>query len=77
MEWASLEALDPQQRIELLRELEYDTDGVHVLKDGQRVRDPYTEEEVLLERMAVLPGSVLVLDNNAYSLACYQDEHGD
>jgi hypothetical protein len=67
-------------RIALLSELgmKLHSDGVHLVQfDGTKVLDPYVKEWVRVDRMMILPGSVLVLDDNLVSVACYMAEHGD
>lgn len=67
-------------RLSLLKELgmKLHTDGVHVVReDGTRVIDPYVSEWVRVDHLMILPGSVLVLDDNLVSVACYMEEHGD
>jgi len=47
------------------------------LKDGKRVLDKYTDEPIMLDRMIIVPGSVIILDNNPLSIALYFEEFGD
>ena len=60
----------------LLRAFDYDTDGEFVLKDGKRHLDKYTNEEIKLRQMALLPyrGGVLVIDGNPLSISSYLEE---
>jgi hypothetical protein len=67
-------------RLALLAELgmKLHGDGIHVVRlNGTKVVDPYVSEWVRIDHMMILPGSVLVLDDNLVSVACYMEEHGD
>lgn len=59
-----------------MRELGLDSDGTRVLgADGTPVVDPYLGVEVTLERMVLMPGSTIVIDDNAASIAAYLSQH--
>ncbi|MCA9497290.1 MAG: hypothetical protein KC589_10195 [Nanoarchaeota archaeon] len=73
----SLDDMPKEAKIMLLKELGYDSDGIYVLKDGVRFVDRYTEDEVKIENMLILPGSTIILDNNELSIASYLEEFGD
>lgn len=77
LEILSLRTIDNESKILLLRELGYDSDGKFVLKGSERVRDRVTGEEVTLDKMAILPGSVLVISDNPLSIADYLEEYSD
>ncbi len=78
MELVSLKNVSKASKIALLKELGYDSDGMFVLDSkGEKVLDPYVDEPVFLDRMLLLPGSTLILDNNALSIISYLEEHGD
>jgi hypothetical protein len=64
-------------RIKLLQALGYDVDreGVFVTKDGKPVIDRYIDKPVRVDNMAILPGSVIVIDDNPISIAYYFEEH--
>ena len=66
-------------KVELLKGLGFgiDASGYVTNKDGKRVVDPYVNEEVKANDMAILPGSTIILDDNPISIAGYMDEHGD
>jgi len=65
-------------RIQLLKELGYDSDGTFVLdKKGNKLLDRYTDDPVHLDNMAILPGSTIILDDNPLSITSYLDEFGD
>lgn len=65
-------------KIALLRELGLASDGAKVLsREGKPVRDPYLGVEVSLDRMVLMPGSTIVLDDNPASIASYLAEHPD
>lgn len=63
----------------LLEELGYEIEEGKVLKDGEPVTDPWTEDELELENLAVLPGRSppVLLDHNPVSIACYIEEYGN
>lgn len=79
MEIVSLKDAPIEFRIGIARELGYevDKDGVHLLKNGERAMDEYANVPLRLDNMAVLPGSVVLLDNNPLSIASYLEDHGD
>lgn len=79
MEILSLKETPLEFRISLAKELGFgvDPDGVHLLKDGEPALDPYTQTPLRLDSMAILPGSVVLLDNNPVSIASYLEDHGD
>lgn len=78
MEVASLKELSKESKIELLKQLNLETDGVFVLDSkGEKYLDKSTRDPIKLDNMLVLPGSVEVIDNNPVSILDYLDEHGD
>jgi len=77
LEVIDLSKIDTESKISLLRELGFDSDGEFVLKDGERVLDKVTGEEVSLEHMAILPGSVIVISDNPLSIADYLEGHDE
>ncbi len=78
MEFVSLTKMPNEVKINLLKKLGYDSDGVFVLDSaGRRVRDRYTDDEVSLSRMLIFPGSTVILDNNPLSIAAYLEEYPD
>lgn len=78
MEAVSLQAIPSDVKVALLQELGYGYDGEHVLApSGEKHRDRYTNEPVRLERMLILPGSTIIIDNNPFSIASYLEEYGD
>lgn len=72
----SLQSFSDEEKILLLKELGYDSDGTYVLKDGTKHIDKYTEEPVMLNNMLILPGSTIILDNNPLSVSSYLEEFG-
>ena len=78
MELISLKKFTKEQKIELLKELGMDVDqrGI-VTKDGVAVLDKYIAKPVQLGNMIIFPGSAVVLDDNALSIARYMDEYGE
>jgi hypothetical protein len=79
MEILSLKDSPLDFRVSIAEKLGYavDPDGVHLLKEGERALDPYSNDPLRLDNIAVLPGSVILLDNNPLSIAWYLEEHGD
>lgn len=77
MERVSLARLSEDTKVQLLRGLGYDSDGLYVTdSNGNRVRDKYIDEEVRVSNMLILPGSSIILDNNPLSVASYLEEYG-
>ncbi len=76
-ELISIQDVPKEVRIRILKELGYSHEAGYVLKDGQQVFDKYTDEPIKLDRMIIVPGSVIVLDNNPLSIALYLEEFGD
>ena len=78
IEVASLNQFTLCQKIFLLKELGYQTDGTFVLdKNGRKVKDKYLEMPVNMENMIIFPGSTIILDNNELSISLYIEEYGD
>ena len=74
----SLKQLSMVQKVFLLQELEYQTDGKYVLdKKGEIFKDKYLGKPVSLDNMVILPGSTIILDDNELSVSLYLDEYGD
>jgi hypothetical protein len=65
-------------KMKLIQELGYSSDGTFVLmKNGERCLDRYTKEPVRLDNMAILPGSIIILDDNELSILSFLEEFGD
>jgi len=78
VEKISIKDLSNEEKILLLKELEYDSDGIFVLdKKGNKVKDEYVDVEVKLDNMIILPGSEIILDNNPLSIASYLEDFPD
>lgn len=78
MELISLKQVSRESKVLLLKELGYGSDGRFVLDgSGNRVLDRYLEIPVEVDNMAILPGSVIVLDNNELSISKFIEEFGD
>lgn len=78
METISLKEVSLNSKIELLKELGFDSDGEYVLdSDGNKVLDRYIEIPVKVENMVILPGSTIILDDNILSLSHYIEEFPD
>jgi len=65
-------------KVELLKELGYDSDKTFVLdKGGNKLLDRYTKEPIRVNNMFIFPGSTIILDNNPLSIASFLEEFGD
>jgi len=74
----SIKGMSKEFRIMLLRELGYDSDGRYVTdSSGDIVLDRYIEEPILINNLAIFPGSTIILDNNPLSISSYLEEFGD
>jgi len=76
-ELMSIREMPHEAKIQLLRELEYDSDGIYVLKDGKKHLDRYTNEPVKVNNMLILSGSTIIIDNNSLSVTSFLEEFGD
>ena len=72
-----LNHLSKEVKIEILRELGFDSDGLFVLQNGEKVIDKYINQEIKIDNMLILPGSTIILDNNPVSIASYIEEYED
>lgn len=78
MELISLKQVSSKSKIELLKELGYGSDGEFVLdKEGKKMLDRYLDIPIKVDNMVILPGSIIILDNNELSLSKYLEEFGD
>jgi hypothetical protein len=78
MDFLSLKNISVESRIALLREIGYDSDGIYVLNtDKTKKIDVYIDEPIKVSNVAILPGSLVVIDDNPVSIAAYLEEHGD
>ncbi len=79
MELISLKEAPKEFKLELLKALELAVDekGIFVTKNGEPVIDHYIDKPVRFDRMAIFPGSTIVLDDNPLSIAAYIEEHGE
>ena len=86
MEIVSLKTMDKDEKTELLRQLNHDTDGEFVTKDGKRIRDRYTDAHVPFNNMAIVPGEkqengnheIIILECTELSISHYLvDFEGD
>ena len=75
----SIKNLSKEDKIELLKGLGFDSDGIFVIdKNGNKVKDRYVPDlEVKLSNMLIFPGSTIILDNNPLSIAAYMGEFED
>ena len=73
----SLKTFSKDEKIFLLKELGFGSDGEYVLDDkGAKVVDKYIDIPVKIENMVILGGSTIILDDNEYSLMRYMEEYG-
>jgi len=78
MELISLKNISKKSKIQLLKEIGYDSDGEFVIDTkGDKVKDRYLEIPIKIENMVILPGSTIILDDNELSLSRYIEEFGD
>ncbi|MDR2203517.1 MAG: hypothetical protein LBE76_04345 [Nitrososphaerota archaeon] len=72
----SIKDMPQEMKVELLKELGYDSDGTYALdKNGKQVMDKYINKPVKIDNMAILPGSTIILDDNPLSILLYLDEY--
>lgn len=76
-ELISIKDMPKEIKIKLLKGLGYDSDGIFVLRNGEKHLDKYTEEPVRLDNMFIYPGSTIILDNNSLSISSFLEEYGD
>ena len=78
VELISLKDVSLNSKILLLKELDYESDGIFILdKEGKKILDKYIEVPVKIENMVILPGSEVILDDNEFSIASYLEEYGE
>jgi hypothetical protein len=78
MELVSLKEMSIKTKIAILSELGYKSDGVFVFHaNGEKYLDKYTNAEVKLENMAIVPGSIIFLNEDSGGLLRYIEEHSD
>ncbi|MFH1682417.1 MAG: hypothetical protein ABIA37_01340 [Candidatus Woesearchaeota archaeon] len=71
----SLKNLPKEVKVEVLRELGYDSDGQFVLKDGETFLDRYTEEPVKINNMLILQGSTIIINDDPLSISSYLEDY--
>lgn len=78
MELVSLKNVSKNTRLNILKELGYDSDGEFILdSENKRVIDRYIDIPVRVNNMVILPGSTVILDDNELSISSYIEEFGD
>ena len=78
MELISLKNISKDSKIKLLKELGHESDGEFVLDaNGNIMLDRYLEIPIKVDKMVILPGSTIILDDNELSLSRYLEEFGD
>ena len=76
LERISIKGMSVEDRILLLKELGLGSDGVYVLdSQGNKIIDNYIDQPVRVDNMLILPGSIIVLDNNPLSIAGYMGDY--
>jgi hypothetical protein len=74
----SLKDMPLEFKIQLLKELGFDSDGIHVTDlAGKPVVDKYINEPVKINNMAIFPGSTIILDDNPLSIISYLEEYAN
>lgn len=74
----SIQELSQGERMLLLQEIGYNSDGVFVLElNGKKLIDKYINEPVKIDNMFIYPGSTIILDNNPLSISSFLEEYGD
>ena len=77
-EFVSLKNIPNEAKVELLRELGYDSDGIFVLeKSGKKHMERYTKQPIRIDNMVIFPGSTIILDNNPLSISSFLEEFED
>ena len=76
MELVSLSSMSKESKLLLLNELGYASDETYVIdRKGNKVIDKYIDQPVKVDNMLILPGSIIVLDNNPLSIAGYMGDY--
>lgn len=78
VELISIKNLSTADKVFLLKELGYNSDGIFVTdKMGVKIYDRYIDEPVRINNMLIFPGSTIILDDNPLSIASYLEEFPD
>lgn len=78
MELISLKNISMQSKILLLNQLGYTSDGEFIYDtENKKVIDRYIDIPVRVNNMVILPGSIIILDDNELSISSYIEEFGD
>ena len=78
MELISLKNVSKRSKVALLKELGYDADDIFVYdSNGDKIKDPYIDEEIRIDNMFISPFSCTILDDNPLSIASYFEEKGE
>lgn len=76
MRQISIRSAPREFKVALVEAMGYKVEGDQILlPTGEKYLDPYTDVPVKLGNMLVVPGSTIVLDDNALSIAAYDEEH--
>ena len=77
-ELISIQNMPIEAKIQLLKELNYDSDNIFVLeKNGKKFVDRYTMQPIRIDNMVIFSGSTIILDNNPLSISSFLEEFGD
>ena len=77
MELVSLSEVSYQSKVDLLNGLGFSVkEGFIYDSNGEKVKDKYLGVPVMVERMMIMPGSIIILDDNELSMALYLEEYG-
>ena len=78
MELISLKEIHLSSKILLLKKLGYDSNGEFVIdSNGEKVIDKYIDIPIRVDNMVILPGSLIILDDNELSISSYIEEYGN
>lgn len=77
VETVLIKDLPTSEKVFLLKELGYDSDGMFVTENGKKVNDRYIDQPIQVDNMLILSGSTIIIDNNPLSIASYLQEFPD
>ena len=77
MELISLSNVSQKSKVGLLNGLGYSVKGNYIFDSvGNKVKDKYMDIFVRVDKMMIMPGSTIILDDNELSVALYLEEYG-
>lgn len=78
MELISLKNISKNTKLNLLKELGFQSDGEFIYdSENNKISDRYIDIPVKINNMVILPGSTIILDDNELSISSYIEEFGD